>query len=575
MAFGFFKIFKGLNLVPKVGSTANSLGDIEVNSSTNKANFHNGTTVSPLVTEAHTATLTNKTMDANSNTFSNFEHGVEVNNPSSGVHGVTGNVVGTTDSQTLTNKTIVAGNNTISGLLHGTQVDNPSSGVHGVVGTVVGTSDSQVLTNKTIDADLNTITNIENADIKAGAAIARNKLASGSNNHVIINDGSGIMSSEAQLAITRGGTGQSTASTAFGALSPLTTKGDLLSYDTANNRLPVGTDGQVLTADSAEALGVKWAAAANTQTSSYDLLNCESNFSVAGNALTWALKTDSGSDPSGGDPIKVSIKSATATSGVYTQYSITSAISLVISSGSTLGTRSGQAAYLYGYIGVDGSTPFLAISHSYYDDGSIVSTTAEGGAGAADSNSVIYSTSAHVNCPIRCVVMFKSTQATAGTWATVPTNVFPIPFIEQKVAAIYESNTVQAMVNGTPTIVNFEDVVVDTHSAVTVGASWVFTAPKAMLVNVEACVTLVNVSFDATETFNMQLFKNGSTHKLLDNRPGVATATIPATLQGSTLVQLAANDTLQIKIEQNTGANRDTSSVASNVYCSIYEVTFS
>ncbi|HNQ21211.1 MAG TPA: hypothetical protein PKI46_09140, partial [Bacteroidales bacterium] len=144
-----------------------------------------------------------------------------------------------------------------------------------------------------------------------------------------------------------------------------------------------------------------------------------------------------------------------------------------------------------------------------------------------------------------------------------------------KVAAIYESNTVQAMVNGTPTIVNFEDVVVDTHSAVTVGASWVFTAPKAMLVNVEACVTLVNVSFDATETFNMQLFKNGSTHKLLDNRPGVATATIPATLQGSTLVQLAANDTLQIKIEQNTGANRDTSSVASNVYCSIYEVTFS
>lgn len=41
--------------------------------------------------------------------------------------------------------------------------------------------------------------------------------------------------------------------------SPLTTKGDLLGYNTDNDRLPVGDDGQVLQADSSEALGVKWA----------------------------------------------------------------------------------------------------------------------------------------------------------------------------------------------------------------------------------------------------------------------------------------------------------------------------
>lgn len=40
--------------------------------------------------------------------------------------------------------------------------------------------------------------------------LARTKLASGSNNHVLINNGSGVMSSEAQLAISRGGTGAST-----------------------------------------------------------------------------------------------------------------------------------------------------------------------------------------------------------------------------------------------------------------------------------------------------------------------------------------------------------------------------
>ena len=60
------------------------------------------------------------------------------------------------------------------------------------------------------------------------------------------------------LGISKGGTGQVTASAAFNALSPNTTKGDIIVYDTANNRLPVGTDGQLLLADSTQALGVKW-----------------------------------------------------------------------------------------------------------------------------------------------------------------------------------------------------------------------------------------------------------------------------------------------------------------------------
>lgn len=46
------------------------------------------------------------------------------------------------------------------------------------------------------------------------------------------------------------------------SLVPLTTKGDILAHDNTNTvRIPVGADGLVLTADSAEAAGVKWAAA--------------------------------------------------------------------------------------------------------------------------------------------------------------------------------------------------------------------------------------------------------------------------------------------------------------------------
>ena len=95
---------------------------------------------------------------------------------------------------------------------------------HGTASAIVGISDSQVLTNKSIDSVNNTITNIADADIAATADITRTKLAPGTTDHVMINDGSGEVSSEATLAKTRGGTGADNSSVTFPASGTIVTE---------------------------------------------------------------------------------------------------------------------------------------------------------------------------------------------------------------------------------------------------------------------------------------------------------------------------------------------------------------
>ncbi len=70
------------------------------------------------------------------------------------------------------------------------------------------------------------------------------------------------------LPIANGGTGQTSQTNAFDALSPTTTKGDIIVNNGSDNiRVAVGaTNDHVLTVDSAQASGVKWAAVSGIST---------------------------------------------------------------------------------------------------------------------------------------------------------------------------------------------------------------------------------------------------------------------------------------------------------------------
>jgi len=63
-----------------------------------------------------------------------------------------------------------------------------------------------------------------------------------------------------------------------GALTTLTAKGDILTFDTANQRLPVGADGYHLVADSAEPTGLKWELAAGGITEWVNLSDTPANY---------------------------------------------------------------------------------------------------------------------------------------------------------------------------------------------------------------------------------------------------------------------------------------------------------
>jgi hypothetical protein len=189
--------------------------------------------------------------------------------------------------------------------------------------------------------------------------------------------------------------------------------------------------------------------------------------SVSSNALTIAFKDEAGNDASTSKPITLKFRSATVSTGTFTLGTVSAALSTVVSSGSTLGTANSVAHRIHIGALLSGSTVELCYWNSQSTSGlvtfldtDLITTTAEGGAGAADSAGVMYSTTARSGVPWIYLGYLESTQATAGTWASSPSKIqtkgesTPLP--GQIVKSLYSADG--ALATGTTTV-PFDDTI--------------------------------------------------------------------------------------------------------------------
>lgn len=168
----------------------------------------------------------------------------------------------------------------------------------------------------------------------------------------------------------------------------------------------------------------------NLQAASGVMVNGVIVESHAGNAATFALKGLNGSNPSATNPVLVAKQDS---GGGY--FLITSALSITISSGSTMGAVNSVAFNLWFCLINDGGTTRLGVRNCVLNPGvtgtgavsgfptnNLISSTAEGGAGGADTAGVTYTDSAVSNKGFSIIghMEYDSGLAAVGTWGTSP-----------------------------------------------------------------------------------------------------------------------------------------------------------
>lgn len=300
--------------------------------------------------------------------------------------------------------------------------------------------------------------------------------------------------------------------------------------------------------------------ASSLPTSANFINNLSVAFSVGSSALTIAIKTAAGSDCSAGDKGTVYFPHATATNGTYAAVDLTGSLSLVVSSGSTLGALSGVDAIRYVYLINNSGTIKAGVSGVFYPAGSIITTVAEGGAGGADSGASIYSDAVYSNVVAVPLNKFTTNQATTGTYAAVPTSSRPWPFLHEKSGCGYETNAGQNLTNNDVTKIVFEDLIFDTRSGVSMntstGTATILEAGKWRVVFKYLIAS--STAWEITEASAGYIYKNGDeVSSSYYSFPATSASSVYASSYEITYVgSFAVNDTIDCYVFQNSDGTR-------------------
>ena len=208
-----------------------------------------------------------------------------------------------------------------------------------------------------------------------------------------------------------------------------------------------------------------WQEAMGRQNAVDDVLpfqNATITATVSANALTIALKTKAGSDPTTSDPVRIGYLNNPVTGGGYDVVETTAPLSFVLSAGSTLGFTANQVSRIYvGALNNGGSSelfvyhPLSALSIKGVSETVLQTTFAEGGAGAADSAQILYSTSARSNVSVRLLARIDiATGGTPGNWTSNPSAIRMLGFGVHRTGQIIqevdvEYSTLQSLGNNT------------------------------------------------------------------------------------------------------------------------------
>lgn len=482
------KFLDGIKLIAKTVLGSDAKGELEVLDSDGSLNYHNGTTRAKVVTDSHTATLTNKTIDANGtgNVISNLD----TTDLAAGVLNVSASLASASDIQipsALATKTYA--DTKVTGA--GTVVDNKIVRYDGTTGLAIQSSaitidDSGNLTNVSnlvaSSADitaLSVVTSLQesitvdssttgaNATLAAPTPIVRLSNASLTSIDTVTSPLAGesitIVNQTGASIVINDNTGATAANRILTGLQSAITLRDeasiTLKYDSTESRwIIVGASVSAAAGD----------LAIQTKTTTYTILNTDGL--VLADATAGAFT--------------VTLPTASGISGrIITVMKTDSSVNIVTIDGNASETINGSLTELLG---------------SQYDSIRLVSN---------------------------------------GTnWLIISSKV--------QVVAIYDTAAGQAVTHAAR--INFATKVRDTHNAVTTGASWVFTAPIAGTYNVSSKALPNTVSATVGQVFDIRLTKNGTS--IRSGQQDVSENTT-ARLYSSVInssVELAKGDTIYI-----------------------------